>query len=1428
MGGSRILIVEDDGVIGRYIQNILQKLGYQVLDVVSSGDEAIQISSKEHPDLVLMDIILEGDLDGVDAAGQIYRRFDIPVVYVTAFADNDTLQRAKITDPFGYILKPFEERNLHATIEIALQKHQLEQRLRESEERYSAIVEQSADGIVLFDPETYQILEVNPAFLHLTGLSSEDIAAHTILSLIEAYNTDSNAPFSRQLKDVLAEGSSSLRERLDRAGERHLALGPAAAYMRKDGAQLFLEITLNLIGYQQHQIICVVFHDVTARKLAEIDRARQLEALYATSLEINAQRDFKTLLDAILSRACELIGLSMSSLYLLNQKEQRVELVLNHNLPESFVGSSLQIGEGLAGRVVQSGRPLMVEDYKSWEGRAEIYDESPAKRVLGLPLKTGRRQLPQTGTLGVSGERVFGAIIIVDDLQAGPFRPEEIRLATMFAEQAAIAVENSRLYEAAQRELTERKRAETALLNLYSNLEIQVEKRTAELAGVNLQLQETQKQQKALLDSIPDMAWLKDVNGRFVAVNQPFSENFGIPIEDIVGKTDFDITSKELAEGYLADDKDVMEKRQPKRIDEPMSNFRGDRIWAETIKVPILDDFGKVIGTAGSARDISERKEAEAVLHRSHDELERLVKERTSELENLNDQLHQDIGKRQWAEEALRENEQRYRSLFVTARRQAQELSLLDRVRTALARNLALPEIFRTVVNSFAETFGYTQISLYLLEGDDLVLETQVGYESCIPRIPLTKGICGRVARTGQPALVKDVRSDPDFIGAMEGIVSEVCVPLLEHGQVFGILNVESSHGVALGESDLRLMTALSEQISIAITENRLDRQIRESEERYRSFMQNFQGIAFGGSLDFKPGFMNGATEEITGYSASEFLEGNPRWNQIIHPEDLAQVNAAVDEMLASPSRSGECEYRIVRKDGQVRWVHELSQRVKDVLGGPDLTQGAFYDITERKRAEKVQNAIYQISQAAFETVNLEDLFALIHGILGELMSVQNFYFALYDEHADQISYPYFIDSQEDTPPPQRPGKGLTEYVLRSGRPLLARPEVLRHLIDLGEVIRVGPASLDWLGVPLKVKDRTIGVMAVQTYQEGIRFDERELHILTFVSTQVAMVIERKQTEEALRWSEEHYRTLVENMPVGIYRTRPGPKGEFMMANPAFLKLLGFSSEDELKRYTPADLWVEPDQQQAFSQRLLANSSIDGMEIRLKKRDGTMLWGQIRARVVKDTENGEGTYFDCSIEDITERKLRERELTSAYEATLEGWARALELRDRETEGHAKRVSEMTVKLARFMGMGQEEVTHLRRGALLHDIGKMGIPDNILFKTGPLFDEELQTMRMHPIYAYEMLLPIQFLRPALNIPYCHHEKWDGSGYPRGLKGEQIPLEARIFAIIDVWDSLSFDRPYRPAWPKDKVMAYLQEQSGLYFDPQVVEAFIKMEP
>lgn len=196
---------------------------------------------------------------------------------------------------------------------------------------------------------------------------------------------------------------------------------------------------------------------------------------------------------------------------------------------------------------------------------------------------------------------------------------------------------------------------------------------------------------------------------------------------------------------------------------------------------------------------------------------------------------------------------------------------------------------------------------------------------------------------------------------------------------------------------------------------------------------------------------------------------------------------------------------------------------------------------------------------------------------------------------------------------------------------------------------------------------------------------------------------------------------------------------------------------------------------------------------------------------------------------MNERKNLEeahKQLLFAYDETIEGWSRAMDLRDKETEGHSQRVTELTLKLASDFGIPKQDLVHVRRGALLHDMGKLGIPDSILLKAGKLNDEEWEFMRQHPQLAYNMLFPIEYLRPAMDIPFCHHEKWDGTGYPRGLQGEQIPLAARLFAIVDVWDALTSDRPYRKAWEREKVLAYIKEESGKHFDPNVVDAFLQL--
>jgi putative nucleotidyltransferase with HDIG domain len=212
------------------------------------------------------------------------------------------------------------------------------------------------------------------------------------------------------------------------------------------------------------------------------------------------------------------------------------------------------------------------------------------------------------------------------------------------------------------------------------------------------------------------------------------------------------------------------------------------------------------------------------------------------------------------------------------------------------------------------------------------------------------------------------------------------------------------------------------------------------------------------------------------------------------------------------------------------------------------------------------------------------------------------------------------------------------------------------------------------------------------------------------------------------------------------------------------------------------------------------------------------------------------TLFKSNPEAVSEKQPRSalspqtdltlEKMLDIYDATLESWSHALELRERENGGHGQRVVNLTLKLARLMDVKEENMANIRRGALLHDIGKMAVPDSILLKPGPLTPEEWTVMRQHPDYSYRLLQPIKFLEPALDIPYCHHERWDGNGYPRGIKGEEIPLAARIFAVVDVWDSLRSDRPYRPAWEKEKVREYIRSLAGSYFDPAVVNVFLKM--
>jgi len=324
---------------------------------------------------------------------------------------------------------------------------------------------------------------------------------------------------------------------------------------------------------------------------------------------------------------------------------------------------------------------------------------------------------------------------------------------------------------------------------------------------------------------------------------------------------------------------------------------------------------------------------------------------------------------------------------------------------------------------------------------------------------------------------------------------------------------------------------------------------------------------------------------------------------------------------------------------------------------------------------------------------------------------------------------------------------------------------------------------------------------------------------------------ERVRMQRALLESEAQFRLLAENASDMIVRLTT--HGEMLYVSPACETILGYTPE-EMTGTISFNLIHEADL--PLLRNLFTGKPLEAtytIAHRALHKDGTYIWLETSARAILDRKTGSILEVQSASRDITERKKAEKalqdahdHLREAYEKTIEGWVRALDLRDRETEGHTQRVTELTLVVAATLGFSDEELSHIRRGALLHDMGKMAIPDDILQKPGPLNEAEWEKMRRHPIYAYEMLSPIAYLHRALEIPYYHHERWDGSGYPHRLQGEKIPLVARLFAIVDVWDALSTDRPYRKKMPRAEVVAYLRENAGKLFDPKLIDVFMSV--
>lgn len=510
--------------------------------------------------------------------------------------------------------------------------------------------------------------------------------------------------------------------------------------------------------------------------------------------------------------------------------------------------------------------------------------------------------------------------------------------------------------------------------------------------------------------------------------------------------------------------------------------------------------------------------------------------------------------------------------------------------------------------------------------------------------------------------------------------------------------------------------------------------------------------------------------------------------------------------------------------------------------------------------------ALYSVTKIATTAVSLDEIIESATRIVGETLYPHNFGICMWNQNRGVLEpHPSYRISHGNFPLQLKPGEGLVGSVLLTGGP-----------IRVGDVRyddryrTADQATRSELCVPLWGKEHILGVINAESTDQGAfsEADERLLEALAAELTNSMEMMRLFQAEKRRRMESERLREamtaltstldmnqVIERILVQLQEVVPYISITMMLVDNAHLEVLavrGFRSPNQEKILLDIDRFQHLRDVLETARPMIIPDTYkdprwqvrdDSQYIRCWLGVPLVIRDQVIGLLNLDyTEPGRYTEEDAelamafanqaavAVENarlFNNLEQSHRELYKAYDATIEGWSRALELRDRETEGHTLRVTALTLRMAQTAGFQNEELIAIRHGVLLHDIGKMGIPDSILLKPGPLTEEEWEVMRQHPEYARRLLSGVPRLETAIDIPYCHHEHWDGSGYPRGLKGEEIPYASRLFAVADVYDALTSDRPYRLAWTKEAALNYIRNQSGKFFDPHAVEIFLNLE-
>ena len=627
----------------------------------------------------------------------------------------------------------------------------------------------------------------------------------------------------------------------------------------------------------------------------------------------------------------------------------------------------------------------------------------------------------------------------------------------------------------------------------------------------------------------------------------------------------------------------------------------------------------------------------------------------------------------------------------------------------------------------------------------------------------------------------------------------------------------------------------------------------KESEDRYRRLFEDMPGVYYRTDREGNLIMINPAGVKLFGYeNVHEMLGKNVACNFYYYPE---KRKLYMEKMKKNKGVLKGTELVLKKKNGEAVFVSDTSHYHYDKEGDIAGIEGNFIDITARKKNEQIQTALYNISKAANSSISLEQLYPIIHKELGTIIDTTNFYIALLNHKKDKIYFPFHVDEIDDDFKTQSINdKSLTSYLIHHKKSLLLNYEGIQKLCSQGELSSTGAVTKDifWFGVPLKVEERVIGAMAVQSYRNPTLYSEKDTTLLEFVSSQVATAIDRKQTEEMIKHLSFHdsltdlYNRayfLEELKRLNFPRYFPLSIVSIDINGLKFVNdTFGHGEGDKLLKHLAAILKkisrkgdilarVGGDE---FAVVLPATSFSHTREFceRIKKvcTNNNIKPAYLMPSISLGyaTQNGNYKDIDSLIKVSDDRMYQDKLFTvkNREKHLLDSILVLLQERDPHTRNHAQRLENLAVSLGREICLSEFELNNLKLLALLHDIGKIAIPDNILFKTCILTSSEWEKMKQHSEIGYRMARNFPDFAPIAKEILYHHEKWDGSGYPEGLKGEKIPLLSRIISIVDAYDVMQFYRPHKGALNKTKALKELEKYAGSQFDPNLVKVFIKL--